>query len=74
MCQEVVSEIRILSAARTKESLDIANLDRIFSADGHRPDALLKIALFCGSLGVVDGISAAFAGNPESEVCGILCK
>jgi hypothetical protein len=53
-----VSEIRLLSAASAKESLDISNLDRIFSAAGRRSNVLLKIALFCGLLEVVDGISA----------------
>ena len=39
-----------------KESLDISNLDRIFSDAGRRSNALLKIALFRGLLGVVGGI------------------
>jgi len=70
-------EIRLLSAASTKESLDISKLDRIFSAAGRRSNAFLKIALFCGLPAVVGGISALsleirivsrkfkrFAGNP----------
>jgi len=74
---KIVSEIRLLSAARTKESLDISKLDRIFSAAGRRSNAFLKIALFCGLPAVVGGISALsleirivsrkfkrFAGNP----------
>ena len=58
MRSKVVSENQLLSAASTKESLDISNLGRIFSAAGGRSNALPKIALFCGLLGVVGGISA----------------
>jgi len=47
-----------LSAASTKESLDISKLDRIFSAAGRRSNGFLKIALFCGLPGVVGDISA----------------
>jgi hypothetical protein len=47
-----------LSAASTKESLDKSNRDRIFATAGRRSNALLKIALFYGLLGLVDGISA----------------
>src|ERR1051326_7580155 len=36
MRQKVAGEVRILSAASTKESLEISNLDRIFSAAGRR--------------------------------------
>src|SRR5438067_3112039 len=56
--RKLCSEIRLLSAASTEESLDISNLDRIFCAAGLRSNALLKIALFCGLLGVVGGFSA----------------
>ena len=64
---EVVSEIRILSAARTKESLDISNLDRIFSAGGRRSNALAE-KLFSGLLGFASGISAPFRWKSESSV------
>jgi hypothetical protein len=47
-----------LSAASTKEWLDISNLDRIFPAAGGRSNALLEIALFCGLLKVAGGIAA----------------
>jgi hypothetical protein len=57
MSRKIVSEIRLLSAAGTKELLDISNLDRIFSAAGRRLNAFLKIALFCGFLRVGGGIS-----------------
>jgi hypothetical protein len=56
--ERIGSEIRILSAASTKESLDISNLDRIFAAAGRRLNALPKKALFCGFLRVAGGISA----------------
>jgi hypothetical protein len=46
-----------LSAASTKESLEISNFGRIFSAAGRRSKVLVKIALFCGFPGVVCGIS-----------------
>src|SRR6202521_5833057 len=58
MREKFVSEIRLLSAASTKESLDISDFDRIFSAAGRRSNALLKIALFSGLLGIIGGISA----------------
>ena len=58
MRQKIVNEIRLLSAASTKDSPDILNPDRIFSAAGRRSNALVKIALFCGLPGVVGGISA----------------
>jgi hypothetical protein len=57
MHKKNVREIRRLSAARRKDSLEISNLDRIFSAAGRRSNVLLKIAFFCGSAGVVGGIS-----------------
>jgi hypothetical protein len=47
-----------LSAASTKESLDISKLDRIFFAAGRRSNAFLKSALFCGLPAVAGGISA----------------
>jgi hypothetical protein len=54
-----------LSAASTKESLDISKVDRIFSAAGRRSNAFLKIALFCGlpqycSLKYLDAILDGF--------------
>jgi hypothetical protein len=58
MRSKIVNEIRVLSAASRKESLDVRNLDRIFSAVGRRSNGLLKIAFFCGLLGVAVGISA----------------
>jgi hypothetical protein len=57
MREKVVSEIRLLAAPNTNESLDISNFDRIFSAAHRRSNARLKIALFCGLRGVVGGIS-----------------
>jgi hypothetical protein len=69
-----------LSAASTKESLDISKLDRIFSAAGRLPNGFLKIALFCGLPVVVGGISVlsleirivsrrfkTIAGNPPKS-------
>jgi hypothetical protein len=56
--QKFVSEIALVSAGSRKESLDMSNLDRIFSAAGRRSNALLKIALFCGLRAFVGGISA----------------
>ena len=41
-----------------KESLDISNLDRIFSAAGRRSNALLEIALSCSFRDSARGISA----------------
>jgi hypothetical protein len=77
---KIVGQIRVLSAASAKESLDISNLDRIFSAVGRRPNALLKITLFWSLLGVAGGISALWleiriisrkfkriAGNPPKS-------
>jgi hypothetical protein len=49
MRYKVVSEVRLLSAASTKESLDVSNLGRIFSAAERPSNALLKIALFRSS-------------------------
>jgi hypothetical protein len=75
------SGIRILSAASTKEWLEISNFGRIFSAAGRRSKVLLKIPPFCGSLGIVGGISALsleirivsrkfkrIAGNPRKSL------
>ena len=56
--RKLLASAGLLSAASTKESLDISNLDRIFSAAGRRSNALLKIPLFCRLLEVVGGISA----------------
>jgi hypothetical protein len=71
----------LLSAASRKESPDRSNLDRILPAAGRRSNALLKIALFCGLLGFVGGISALsleirivsrkfkrIAGNPPKSL------
>jgi hypothetical protein len=52
------SEIRLLGAASTKESLEISNADRIFSSAGRQSNVLVKIAIFCGLLRVVARISA----------------
>lgn len=49
----MVSVKQVFSAAITKESLEISNLERVFSAVGRRSKALPKIALFCGFLKVV---------------------
>jgi hypothetical protein len=54
---EIVSGIRFLSAARTKESLEISNLDGIFTAVVRTAKVLLKNALFSGLSGVVGGIA-----------------
>src|SRR5262249_44705555 len=55
---EIVRGIRLLSAVRTKESMEISNLDRIFCAAGRPAKVLLKHALFSDLSGVVGGISA----------------
>jgi hypothetical protein len=47
--------------------LDIANLDRILSPGGRRSNAVLKIALFYGFLGIVGGISALSLENPNRQ-------
>ena len=54
-----------MSAASTKESLDLSNLDRIFRAAGRRSNALLNIVSFCGLSGVADGISTL---SPEIRI------
>ena len=54
---EIGSSIRLLAAARTKESLGISNLDRIVSALSRLGKVLLKNALFSGFSVVVGGIS-----------------
>jgi hypothetical protein len=61
-----VSEIRLCSPASTKQSLEMADFDRIFSAAGRRSNALLKIPLFCRLLEVVGGISAL---SLEIRIC-----
>jgi hypothetical protein len=78
---KTVSQIRLFSAAGPKESLDISNLNRIFSAAGRRSNDRLKIALFSGLPGVVGGISVVsleirivswkfkrIAGNPSKSL------
>ena len=55
---EIVRRIRLLSAVRTKESLEISNLDGIFSDAGRPAKVPLKKALFSGLPGFVAGISA----------------
>jgi len=55
---EIVSGIRLLSAVRTKESLEMSHHDRIFSLPARPAKVLLKNALFSGLPGFVDGISA----------------
>src|ERR1051326_5777844 len=77
---EIVSGIQLLSAVRTKESLAISNLDRIFYAAVRPPKVRAKNALFSGLPRVVGGISALsleiriisgkfkrFAGNPPKS-------
>jgi hypothetical protein len=52
------TEIRLVAAASTKESLEISNDDGIFSSAGRQSNVLLKIAIFCGLLRGVGRISA----------------
>jgi hypothetical protein len=61
----LLSEIRLLAAASTKESLEISNDDEIFSSPGHQSNVLLKIAIFCGLLRVVGRISTL---SPEIRI------
>jgi len=63
---KIVSEIRLLSAARTKESLDISKLDRIFSAAGRRSNAFLKIR-FSAACRRLSAAFRPFAGNPNRQ-------
>lgn len=55
---KIVSVIQVFSAASIRETLDTSNLDRIFSAAGCRPKALLIITVFSRFFGMVAGISA----------------
>ena len=54
---EKFSWIRLFSAAQTKESLEISNFGRIFSASDRPEKVTLKIALFSRILRTVAGIS-----------------
>jgi hypothetical protein len=58
MRRKLLARSGFLSAASTKELLEISNLDRIFSAADRRSKLLLKIAFFGRLPGVVGGISA----------------